>query len=205
MRFTKYAQSCAIIEGDGGGRVLIDPGNVAMDGVTFDDLGTVDAVLFTHRHADHLDDRAVTAAIDRGLAIYGNADIADVVGDAVTLVTAGQQFQAAGFDIVPHDMPHVVMIDGSAGPPNTGFMFDGRLLHPGDSMQVDGMRVDVLAVPIAGPSISLHDAHVAVETAAAATAIPIHYDVFIADPHRFANWCDIADVVVLDHGETAEL
>ena len=204
MRFTKYAQSCAILEGTNG-RVLIDPGNFAMDAVAFDDFGTVDAVLFTHRHPDHLDDRAVAAAMDRGLPIYGNADVRDVIGDAVTVVTGGQKFEAAGFDIVPYDMPHVVMVNGTAGPSNTGFVFDGRLLHPGDSMQVDGMRVDVLAVPIAGPSNSLHAAYVAVETIAAASAIPIHYDGFVADPGRFAEWCDIASVVVLDHGETAEL
>lgn len=205
MRFTKYAQSCAIIEGGSGGRLLIDPGNFAMDAVGFDDFGTVDAVVFTHRHADHLDDRAVAATVERDLPVYGNADVRDVIGDAVTVVTAGQPFTAAGFDIVPHDMPHVVMIDGSAGPPNTGFVFDGRLLHPGDSLQVDGMRIDALAVPIAGPSISLHHAYVAVETAAPATAIPIHYDGFTADPRRFANSCDITKVVVLDHGESVEL
>lgn len=213
MRFTKYAQSCAVIEGTSGGRVLIDPGNFAMDAVEFDDFGTVDAVVFTHRHADHLDDRAVAAAVGRGLPIYGNSDVQQMVGEmigemideAVIPVTAGQRFTAAGFDIVPYDMPHVVMVDGSAGPPNTGFVFDGRLLHPGDSMQVDGMRVDVLAVPIAGPSISFRDAYLAVGTTAARTAIPIHYDGFVADPRFFSKWCDIADIVILDPGDTAEL
>ena len=205
MQFTKYAQSCAIVESSNGGRVLIDPGSFAMDAVEFDDFGTVDALLFTHRHADHLDDRAVAAAGDRGLPIYGNADVAQAIDAEVTTVTAGQPFKAAGFEIVPHDMPHVVMVDGSPGPPNTGFVFDGRLLHPGDSLQVAGMRVDALAVPIAGPSVSFRDAYRAVEATAAASAIPIHYDGFVADPRFFAKWCDITAVVVLDRGETVEL
>jgi L-ascorbate metabolism protein UlaG (beta-lactamase superfamily) len=72
-------------------------------------------------------------------------------------------------------------------------------------MQVDGVRVDALAVPIAGPSISFRDAYMAVETTGCATAIPIHYDKFLANPRQFAHFCDIASVVVLDHGQSADL
>lgn len=207
MRFTKYPQSCAVIEGSHG-RVLIDPGNYAMDAVGFGDFDSLDAVLFTHRHPDHLDDRALEAIAERDLPVYGNADVADRIGDLlsrVTTVTERQSFTVAGFTIEPHDMPHVVMVDGSAGPPNTGFVFDGRLLHPGDSLHVDGVRIDAFALPIAGPSVSFRDAYVAVETTGAGTTIPIHYDGFIADPTRFAHFCDITKVVVLKSGETADI
>ena len=207
MRLTKYPQSCVVIEGSDG-RVLVDPGNFAMDAVGFDDFGSIDAVLFTHRHPDHLDDRALEAIADRDLPVYGNADVADRIGDLVGMlmtVTAGQSFTVAGFTIEPHDMPHVVMVDGSAGPPNTGFVFDGRLLHPGDSLHVDGVRIDAFALPIAGPSVSFRNAYVAVETTGAVTTIPIHYDGFIADPARFAHFCDITNVVVLEPGDTAAI
>lgn len=205
MRFTKYPQSCAIIEGSGGGRVLIDPGNLAMDAFGFDDFGTVDAVLFTHRHADHLDERAVDAIAERDLPIYANADACEVIGHPATAVADGQAFEAAGMTIVGHDMPHVVMVNGSPGPPNTGFVFDGGLLHPGDSMRVEGVRVDTLAVPITGPDISYRDAYVAVETTGATIAIPIHYDMFPADPRVLQRFCDIASVVILDHGESTDV
>lgn len=205
MRLTRYPQSCVIIEGSDG-RVLIDPGDVAMDAFGFDDFGTVDAVLFTHRHVDHLDPRAIDAIADSGLPVYANADVCALIdGPTTTTVTGGQAFRAGGFDIVPHDMPHVTMVNGSAGPPNTGFVFDGRLLHPGDSMQVEGIRVEALAVPITGPSISFRDAYVAVETTGSATAIPIHYDKFLANPQQFGRFCDIASVVVLDHGQSVDL
>jgi L-ascorbate metabolism protein UlaG (beta-lactamase superfamily) len=206
MRISKYPQSCVVIEGSAGGRALVDPGDVAMDVYRFDDFGSIDAVLFTHRHADHFDPRAVDAIMERGLPIFANADVCGLITDgATTTITDGQKFQAAGFDVVAHDMPHVTMVNGAAGPPNTGFVFDGRLLHPGDSMQVDGIRVDALAVPIAGPSVSFRDAYVAVETTGSATAVPIHYDKFLADPQLFEHFCDIASVVVLGHGESADL
>ena len=204
MRITKYPQSCMVIEGTDG-RVLVDPGDVAMDVYQFDDFGPIDAVLFTHRHLDHFDPRAMDAIAERGLPVHANADVCGLIEGPATTVSTGQAFNAAGFEIVPHDMPHVVMVDGSEGPPNTGFVFDGRLLHPGDSMQVDGIRVDALTVPIAGPSVSFRDAYIAVETTASSTAIPIHYDKFLANPQMFKHYCDVTSVVVLGHGESVEL
>lgn len=205
MRVTKYPQSCMVVEHADSGRLLIDPGNVAMDAIDFDDLGTIDAVLFTHRHADHFDARAVAAILDRGLPIHANADVCGQIDGGATQIDDGQTFTAAGFEIVAHDIPHVEMVDGSAGPPNTGFVLDGRLLHPGDAVAVGGVRVSAVAVPIAGPSISFRRAYQMIEAVQADIAVPIHYDVFLADPRQFARYCDIAEVVVLADGETAEV
>lgn len=205
MRLTKYPQSCLVVDHDDGGRLLIDPGNVAMDAYSLDDFGALDAVLFTHRHPDHCDPRALDAIRERAIVMHGNADVCEVIGEGITQVDDGQRFIAAGIDIVAHDMPHVTMINGAAGPPNTGFVLDGRILHPGDAVQAGGIRVDALAVPIAGPSVSLRDAYVMVQETGARTAVPIHYDVFPADPYRFMKACDVATVVVLGHGEHADV
>lgn len=205
MRVTKYPQSCVIVEHEDGGRLLIDPGNVAMDAHGFDDFGAVDAVLFTHMHPDHFDPRAVEASLERDLPIHANADVCGRIDGPATTVADGEAFTAAGMPIVARDMPHVEMVDGSAGPPNTGYVLDGRLLHPGDSLQVAGVTVDALAVPIAGPSVSFRGAYVAVESTGASTAVPIHYDTFLADPQQFTRFCDLASVVVLGDGEAADV
>lgn len=205
MRVTKYPQSCMIVEHDDGGRLLIDPGYVAMDAVAFADFGTVDAVLFTHRHADHFDRRALDVILDRDLPIHANADVCGLIDGPATQVDDGQSFTAAGIDVVAHDLPHVEMVDGSPGPPNTGYVLDGRLLHPGDAITANGIRVAALALPIAGPSVSFRRAYQMVEAVGPSTAVPIHYDVFLANPHQFAGFCDLATVVALDVGETAEV
>lgn len=205
MRVTRYPQSCMIIEHADGGRLLIDPGYVAMDAMTFDDFGAVDAVLFTHRHPDHFDPRAVDAILERGLPVHANADVCGLIEGPATQVDDGQAFTAAGVDIIAHALPHVEMVDGSAGPPNTGYVLDGRLLHPGDAITANGIRVAALALPIAGPSISFRRAYQMVEAVGPSTAVPIHYDVFLADPQQFAKFCDLATVVALDTGETAEV
>ncbi|MFN2555495.1 MAG: MBL fold metallo-hydrolase [Nitriliruptorales bacterium] len=205
MKLTKYPQSCLLLEKDGA-RIVIDPGNRAMNAYTLDDFGDLEAVLYTHRHPDHFDDRQVEELLERGVELFGNADVCGLIGrEHATELTDGQTLEIAGFDVTVRDLPHVPLVDGSAGPPNSGYVIDGFLFHPGDGIELSGLTVDALAVPIAGPSISFRDAYRFIESVGAKTALPIHYDTFIADPARFADFCDIAEVVILDHGETTTL
>lgn len=203
MRVTKYPQSCLVLE-KGDGRIVIDPGTVAMDRHDLDEFGDVQAVLYTHRHYDHFDERYVEPLLERGVALYGNADMCSLV-EAMHEVSDGQSLEVAGFHVEARDLPHVPMVDGSAGPPNTGFLVDGRLFHPGDGIELEGLRAQALALPITGPSISFRDAYVFTERTGADVVVPIHYDVFIADPEMFAKYCDIAEVVTLKPGESYEL
>ncbi len=217
MRVTRYPQSCLVVEADGS-KLLIDPGTLVSASYALDDLPAVDAVLFTHRHADHLDADWAAQLRERGLELFGNADVAGALreggdattADAVTEVADGKAFTAAGVEVVAHDLEHVVMVDGSPGPPNTGFLVDGTLFHPGDGVEIGGLRspltAPALAAPIAGPSISFRDAYKMVAEIGASTVVPIHYDYFIADPDQFAGAAaDLADVRVLAEGQSTEL
>ena len=205
MKITKYPQSCFVLD-NGDGRLLIDAGTFALDAYSLDDFGPLDAVLYTHRHADHFDERHIDAILDRGIAIHANSDVLEVVGpDRGHEVSDGDRFEVAGFTVGAHDLPHVELVDGSPGPPNTGYVIDDLLFHPGDGISLDGVSVDVLAVPIAGPSISYRDAYKFIEQVGASRAIPMHYDMFMADPQLFDHFCDIAEVIVLDHGESTDL
>lgn len=205
MQVTKYPQSCLVVA-TGGRRLLIDPGVFVTAEYTADDLGEVDAVLYTHRHADHVDPELATSLHERGIELFGNADVCALLADvAVTEIADGQTFEAAGVEVTAHDLPHVELVDGSPGPPNTGFLVDGRLFHPGDGMEITGLRARAVAAPISGPSISFRDAYRFVEALGAETVVPIHYDLFTADPEHFARVCDIAEVVALGPGEHTEV
>jgi L-ascorbate metabolism protein UlaG (beta-lactamase superfamily) len=202
---TKYPQSCLVVE-VGAARLLIDPGSFLTARFDLADLGRIDAVLVTHRHADHLDPQVVAPLRERGIELYGNDDVAELVGgDAITTIRSGEPFQAAGVEIHPHDLPHVVMVDGSPGPPNTGFLVDGTLFHPGDGVELTGLSARVVAAPICGPSISFREAYRFVQQLGASTVVPVHYDAFVADPEHFARVCDLAEVVVLADGATTEV
>lgn len=205
MRISKFKQSCLLLE-EGDARILIDPGGITTADYGLGDFGELDAVLFTHRHFDHCDEELVGPLSERGIPVYGNADVIEKLsGHEVTEVNDGRTFEVAGLEITPRDLPHVEMVDGSAGPPNTGYVVDGRLFHPGDGAQLPGLEVDVLALPIAGPSISFRDAYRFLGSTGADTAIPIHFDFFMASPERFAEFCDIAEVLIIEDGDTAEI
>lgn len=205
VRVTKYLQSCVVLD-RGDSRVAFDLGTRPEGPYELDALGTLDGVLYTHRHGDHLDVDLVEGLLERGIPLYANADVCDALaGRPVTPVDSGQELTVGTFTIRALDLPHFVMIDGTSGPQNTGFLVDDRFFHPGDGLQIDGVTPEVLAVPLAGPSISMHDAYQMVQRLHPETVIPIHYDVFPANPDRFAQACSLARVVVLGDGETADL
>jgi L-ascorbate metabolism protein UlaG (beta-lactamase superfamily) len=206
MRITKYPQSCLVIEADNGARLLVDAGLHVVGRRSLDELGTIDAVLYTHRHPDHFDPAWVGPLLDRSVPVYANADTAGQVEDgAITVVAGGETFAAAEVPVRAFDLPHMPMVDGSPGPPNLGFLVDGALFHPGDAKELDGIRAAALATPIAGPSLSPRDAYRMVEESGARIAIPVHYDNFLADPELFAKQCPMAEVIVLEDGESTTL
>jgi L-ascorbate metabolism protein UlaG (beta-lactamase superfamily) len=205
VRVTKHPQSCLVVESAAGSRLLLDPGNFAADALSPADLGPIDAVLVTHRHPDHCDPRLLDPLREADVPIVANADAAEVIGEGARVVTDGQRFELAGVDVIAHDLPHQVMVDGSPGPPNTGFLLDGRLFHPGDGLSLDGVTAPSLALPIAGPSTSFHDAYRFAIQLGASTVIPVHYAMFVADPRLFADKSGLGDVRVLADGQATQL
>jgi L-ascorbate metabolism protein UlaG (beta-lactamase superfamily) len=156
MKVTKYPQSCLLLE-KAAKRIVIDPGNFFAAKYEVDELGEIAAVLYTHQHPDHYDAGLAKVFKDRGIALYGNQAVCSLIPGACRLAN-GAGFTVAGFEILPHDLPHCVLADGSDGPPNTGYIVEGNFFHPGDGIETTGVRVDHLAVAIAGPSISLREA-----------------------------------------------
>jgi L-ascorbate metabolism protein UlaG (beta-lactamase superfamily) len=205
MRITKYPQSCLVVEVEGA-RLAIDPGTLVTARYDVAELGPLDAVLYTHRHHDHLDVEVVDRLVAQGVALFGNADVVELLGPTrCALVEDARGITVGGIPVVPHDLPHAVMVDGSPGPPNTGYVIADTLFHPGDGVELSGLTVPAAAIPIAGPSISFRDAYRFVRQLGAQHVIPIHYDVFVADPEHFARVCDLAEVHVLAATQTIEL
>lgn len=202
MQITKFAQSCLIVEVDSGARLLIDAGFHVVGMRSLTDVGTIDAALYTHQHRDHFDPRWAAELSEGGIPIFANADVCSLFEGHAIQVDPGTTFRAADVPVEAHDLPHMPMVDGRPGPPNLGFVIDGRLLHPGDANELGALRADILAAPIAGPSLSARDAYLMVEGTGASRVIPVHYDHFLADPDLFAAQCPIAEVVVLQDGQT---
>ena len=210
MRITKYPQSCLVIENNGK-RIVIDPGSFVTKKYSADDLLPLDGILITHEHQDHADPEFIKNLIGQGSTpVIGNKSTADAFGDLVTkIVEEGENFEVAGFNIAARELPHVAMVDGSAGPQNTGYVIDDVFFHPGDGIVIDNLSVEKAAVPIAGPDISPRDTYSFIKQIGCKTVVPIHYDAFPADPNFFASMMARTDssikVVVLDNGQTEDI
>lgn len=204
MKITRYFQSCLLIEEEGV-RLLIDPSG--HEAGNFEAFGKLDAVIYTHEHGDHFDAGLAQKFQDSGVSIYANAGTARQMKTQPSIVTDGQEFEVKGVKVKALELPHCLMWDGSEGPQNTGYLVAGKLFHPGDGKELAGLNVEILALPINGPDISLKDALGFAKQIGAKKFIPIHYDYLGGNPNVFV---DVAKGMsleghVLDKGQSIEL
>jgi L-ascorbate metabolism protein UlaG (beta-lactamase superfamily) len=203
MKITRFFQSCLLIEEEGV-RILIDPSGQEKER----DFGKLDAVLYTHEHPDHFDADMAQAFVEQGIApVYANASTAKQIKASKTLVKDGQEFDIAGLKIKVIGLPHCLMVNGSEGPQNTGYLINKKIFHPGDGKELTGLKVDTLAVPISGPDISLKDAYAFAKQVAAKQVIPIHYDYLGGNPDFFDSTAQKAGIKThaLNIGESVNI
>lgn len=210
MKVTKYPQSTILLEKDGK-KILIDPGSFTASKYTGGDFGEIEAIFLTHRHPDHVDEKLIAEILSRkAVPVFANSDTKEAFPELVTQVVSNQEtMQIAGFDIKTHELPHCALPDGSQGPPNTGYIFDGKFFHPGDGVETSGVSVEVLAAPIAGPDVSLRDAHDLIVATGASKVVPIHYTIFSDEKPQFAaglveRFTPGIEMIVLGSGEFRE-
>lgn len=205
MKVTRYFQSCLLIE-EGGARILIDPSTQEKDRLA--DFGKLDAVFYTHEHGDHFDANMAQNFVEQGTApVYANASTAKLINASKTVVEDGKEYDVNGLKVKAMELPHCLMIDGSTSVQNTGYLVGGKLIHPGDGKELKGLNVDTLALPIAGPDISLHDAYVFAVESSAKQAIPIHYDFLGGNPDFIGGYLNKKNIKVhgLTIGDSAEI
>jgi L-ascorbate metabolism protein UlaG (beta-lactamase superfamily) len=148
MRLTKYGHACVRVERDGA-VLVIDPGTFTEVGV----LDGADAVLVTHEHPDHLDVDKLAGRPD--LTVHTHPDVAaklDGFPGTVHAVHAGDLFQAAGFEVQAYGGQHALIHQDIPRIANLGFLIEGSIFHPGDSLEVPaGASVETLLVPVNAP------------------------------------------------------
>src|SRR5215813_13837349 len=173
MRLIKFTHACVRLE-NGGRGLLLDPGTWAED-AAFD--GATD-ILVTHEHADHVDvDRIIAAQGRSPLTVHAPAPVAEMLGalgPAVHTVSAGEEFTAAGFHVKAVGGKHAVIFNGIPDCANVGYVVEGAIYHPGDSLFIPDAPVDTVLVPTAAPWLKLAEAIEFLRAVGPKRAFPIH-------------------------------
>ncbi|MHC3469470.1 MBL fold metallo-hydrolase [Streptomyces sp. 7R007] len=177
MQLTKHAHACVTLEKDGT-RLVIDPGTFTPDAA--EAVSRAHAVLITHEHFDHFDDKLVTAALDAqpDLHVYGTSAVADALGGhegRVHTVAAGDAFTVGSLSVSVHGHRHAPIHADIPCPDNVGYLVDeGTLYHPGDAYFAPGTPVRTLLLPTSGPWTKLGEAADYVRAVKPERVIQIH-------------------------------
>ncbi len=72
MKLTKFPQSCALLETNGGTKILVDPGGIDFDEKFLETWQTADAIFVTHKHSDHFNKEFLSQT---NLPIYSTSEV----------------------------------------------------------------------------------------------------------------------------------
>jgi L-ascorbate metabolism protein UlaG (beta-lactamase superfamily) len=180
MQITKLGHSCLLVT-DGDAKILIDPGTFSAG---FEPLTDLTAILITHQHADHLDPARLPAVVAANpqAAIYADPGSVSPLADAgITAIPAqpGDHFDV-GTAVEVFGKTHAEIHADIPAIPNACYLIGGRLLHPGDSLDVPPTQVEILAVPAAAPWMAAKEAIAFYRAVSPQTAFPIHEKILAA-------------------------
>ncbi len=151
MKVTKYEHAYLEIELEGK-RLLIDPGVYSK---TLGNHSDVSAVVITHVHADHLDERKLLTIrkTNPDAVFYSTQEVADQLKDrlAVQVVTAQEQVTVGPFELEFFGKDHTVLTAESPIFQNIGVMVNSKFYYPGDSFTLPNKPVELLAAPAGSP------------------------------------------------------
>ncbi len=160
MKLTKYEHACVAFEKEGASFV-IDPGSFSQNAAQI--ISGAQSVLFTHEHYDHINEAAISAALEErpDLRVYAPAAMADTFGPhsgQFTAVAAGDELNIAGFTITVHGSTHAVIHPDIPPIANVGYLVDETVYHPGDAYFVPDASVRTLLLPTSGPWMKIGEA-----------------------------------------------
>ncbi len=175
MNITKFGHACLLIE-EGDTRILTDPGNYS---TAQNSAGSVDAILVTHEHPDHLDVPSLKAVLAQNpdaivLTNRGAGKVLRGEGVACELLEHGQRRILKDVPIEGHGERHAAIYPTIAPVVNTGYFIAERFFYPGDALYQPERAVEILALPVAGPWLKLAEAIDYAQAVKPKTCFPVH-------------------------------
>ncbi len=211
MKITKIGHCCLVLEHEGI-KIMTDPGNFTIK--EQEKVTDLSGIIITHEHQDHFHVDSVKAIlkINPGITIVANAAVGrllDVEGITHTVVGDKQSFEIEGIKIEGFGKDHAPIYGDMGRVENTGYFVADTFYFPGDNFYVPGKKVDVLALPVAGPWMKMADAIDFAKAIQARTAFGVHDGMIVPSFRGFIGmalkiFVPETEYVSLQDGESRE-
>lgn len=180
MKITKLGHCCLVVE-EKGLRILTDPGNYS---IAQNDVKDIDIVLITHEHTDHLH-------VDSLKTVMKNNPKAKVItNSAVGKILEKEKIK---YEIVEHlnkitingvliegfGQEHADIYKTISPVMNTGYFISNKLFYPGDAFFNPEKKVEILALPVAGPWMKISEAIDYAKEIKPNITFPVHDGMFL--------------------------
>ena len=164
MKINKLGHCCLVVEVDGK-RVMTDPGSYIDDkeNKIRNEEKNIDLIVITHEHPDHLhvESLKIIVANNPNAVIVTNTAVGKILDEAgvtYSKLEDGQNGEYAGVYLEAHGEKHEEIYEEFGQVQNTGYFIGRDLFYPGDAFTNPNKKVDILALPIAGPWMRIKDA-----------------------------------------------
>jgi L-ascorbate metabolism protein UlaG (beta-lactamase superfamily) len=199
MKLTKFTHACVRLEGPGG-VLVIDPGIWSEP----EALTGANAILITHEHFDHIDRERVAGL---RIPLYAPSD-AMLPELSFKGLKSGDELEIAGFAVSAVGGRHATIYEGQPDCANLGYVVDGSVYHPGDSVFRPGRPIETLLVPAHGAWLKTSEAIDFIRAVAPTRAFAIHdaqiNERGLSGVNRWFEMAGRTDYRWLAPGETAE-
>lgn len=159
MKIKKIGHCCFVVEVNGK-RVMTDPGSysVMQDGET-----NVDLIVITHEHADHLhiDSLKKILVNNPNVKIVTNNSVGKILSEAninFEVLEDGNNGEYEGVYLEAHGELHEEIYGEFGRVQNIGYFIGKDLFYPGDAFINPNKPIDILALPVAGPWMTIKSA-----------------------------------------------
>ena len=160
MKIKKLGHCCLVIE-EQGKRIMTDPGSWTTQKHT--EEKNIDLIIITHEHEDHIHIESLKKIIENNpnAKIITNKGVGKLLDEAnikYEILDNKKSVDFLGIEIEAYNCKHEEIYQDFGQVENTGFFIGKRLFYPGDSFYNPEKKVEILALPVAGPWTNVKNA-----------------------------------------------